>query len=95
MKLTRAEQETIIGTSDADDYWVISTASPKHIRKFIKLGYQTDDTLLSPDGYRSFKVPLNLISFRRPRRTLSEKETAARMKNLRQAGSDALRQLGA
>ncbi len=65
MTLTREERETIFRTSDADDHWAISTASPKFIRKFQKLGYQNDDDVLCPGGYRSFKVPLNLVSFRK------------------------------
>jgi hypothetical protein len=63
MDLTREERETILRTSDADDFWVISTASPKYVRKFTKLGYQTDDAALNPDAYQSFTVPLDLISF--------------------------------
>jgi hypothetical protein len=93
MVLTREERETIVRTSDADDCWVISTASPKFIRRFTKLGYQTDDRVLNPAEYRSFKVPLNLVTFRRPRKKLSEKEIAARMRSLRRPGDDAPRQL--
>lgn len=95
MKLIREEPETIVRTSDADDCWVISTVSPKFIRKFIKLGCQTDDTVLNLDGHRSFKVPLNLVSFRRPRNKLSGKEFVARMRNLRRVGHDAPGQLEA
>jgi len=91
MKLTRAEMETIVRTSDADDCWVISTVSPKFIRKFERLGYQSDDTALNPDGYRTFKVPLNQVSFRRPRKKLSEKEIAARVRSLHGAGAVASR----
>ncbi|MGW8179090.1 MAG: hypothetical protein ACWGQW_10045 [bacterium] len=66
MNLTREERETIVRTSDADDGWIISTASPKYIRKFTKLGYQQDADSSDLDGYRDFMVPGNLISFRRP-----------------------------
>ena len=86
MKLTRMEQETIVRTSDADDCWVVSTVSPKFVRKFERLGYQTDDTVLNPDGYRAFKAPLNLISFWRPRKKLSEREIAAWIRSLHRAG---------
>jgi hypothetical protein len=68
MILTREERETIIRTSDADGRWVISTASPRFIRKFTKLGYQMNTSRLNLDGYNSFEVPLNLVSFRRPHR---------------------------
>ena len=68
MALTREERETIVRTSDADDGWVISTASPKFIRKFTKLGYQEGIVGSKVDGYRDFTVPRNLVSFRRPRK---------------------------
>jgi hypothetical protein len=68
MNLTREERETIIRCSDADDGWIISTASPKYIRKFTKLGYQEDSAGLSLNGYKDFAVPRNLVSFRRPRK---------------------------
>jgi hypothetical protein len=67
MPLTREERETIVRISDADNGWVISTASPKHIRKFTKLGYQQQTAASNLDGYRDFAVPRNLVSFRRPR----------------------------
>ena len=67
MPLTREERETIVRTSDADSAWVISTASPKHIRKFIKLGYQQQTAASNLGGYHDFTVPRNLVSFRRPR----------------------------
>ena len=61
MKLTKEERETILGTSAADKHWEISTADPKHIRKFEKLGYE----LVRDDGcYRHYQVPLRAISFR-------------------------------
>jgi len=66
--LEHGERETIVRSSDADDYWVISTASPKYIQKFTKLGYQADETTLNPGEYKTFKVPLNLISFKRPKK---------------------------
>jgi hypothetical protein len=65
MDLTREERETIIRISDADLGWVISAASPKHIRKFTKLGYSAASNL---DAYRDFAVPRNLVSFRLPRK---------------------------
>jgi len=64
--LTREERETIVRTSDADDGWIISTASPKYIRKFTKLGYQQSAATSGLDGYKDFTVPRNLVSFRRP-----------------------------
>ena len=67
MPLTREERETIVRISDADNGWVISTASPKHIRKFTKLGYRKCTAELKIDGYNDFAVPRNLVSFRRPR----------------------------
>jgi hypothetical protein len=66
MILTREERETIIRTSDADDGWSISTASPRFIRKFTKLGYKKDASALNLDSYSNFTIPLNLVSFRRP-----------------------------
>jgi hypothetical protein len=36
--LTREERETIIRASDADNHWVITTASPKLIQKFTRVG---------------------------------------------------------
>jgi hypothetical protein len=83
MGLSRAERETIVRTSDADDFWIISTASPRFIRKFARLGYEIDDTSLPLGEYKTFKVPLNVVSFRRPRQQLSPKEIAARKGNLR------------
>jgi hypothetical protein len=68
MALTREERETIVRTSDADSGWVISTASPKFIRKFTKLGYREGSARSNVDGYRDFAVPRNLVSFRRPRK---------------------------
>ncbi len=68
MPLTREERETIVRTSDADDGWVISTASPKFIRKFTKLGYQQQAEGPDLDGYKDFTIPRNLLSFRRPRK---------------------------
>jgi len=68
MNLTREERETIVRISDADNYWLISTASPKHIRKFIKLGYPQQTAALHLGGYQDFSVPRNLVSFRRPRK---------------------------
>jgi hypothetical protein len=66
MNLTREERETIVRTSDADDGWIISTASPKYIRKFTKLGYQESPDSSGLNGYRDFTVPRNPVSFRRP-----------------------------
>jgi hypothetical protein len=66
MALTREERETIVRTSDADDGWVISTASPKFIRKFTKMGYRKSTAVVNIDGYNDFTVPRNLVSFRRP-----------------------------
>ena len=85
MDLTREERETIIRISDAEDSWSILTASPKFIRKFAKLGYEVDDTTATPEEYKCFKVPLNLVSFRRQRIELSDKEIAARKKGLQRA----------
>jgi hypothetical protein len=68
MTLTREERETIVRTSDADDGWVISTASPKFIRKFTKLGYREKSAGSDVEGYRDFAIPRNLVSFRRPRK---------------------------
>jgi hypothetical protein len=82
MTLTREERETIIRCSDADDFWVISTASPRFIRKFTKLLYKTDDEAFNPDGYQSFQVPLNLISFRRQPKELSKHALDAKRMNL-------------
>jgi hypothetical protein len=65
--LTREERERIVRTSDADRCWVISTASPKFIRKFTKLGYPTDASYVKVEGYVSFLVPPNVVSFRRLR----------------------------
>jgi hypothetical protein len=65
MTLTREERETIVRTSDADRCWVISTASPKYIRKFSKLGYPTDASCVKVAGYSCFIVPPNVVSFRR------------------------------
>ena len=67
MALTREERETIVRTSDADDAWVVSTASPRFIRKFTKLDYPENSAASNLDGYRDFAVPRNLVSFRRPR----------------------------
>jgi hypothetical protein len=66
MDLSREERETIVRTSDADDGWLISTASPKYIRKFTKLGYRQSAATSGLDGYKDFTVPRNLVSFRRP-----------------------------
>ena len=66
MNLTREERETIVRTSDADNNWIISTASPKYIRKFTKLGYRESSDSFGLNGYRDFAVPRNLVSFRRP-----------------------------
>ncbi len=66
MNLTREERETILRTSDADDWWIVSTASPRFIRKFTKLGYGQSSTNLVLDGYRDFTIPRNLVAFRRP-----------------------------
>jgi hypothetical protein len=85
MNLAREERETIVRTSDADDFWLISTASPKFIRKFTKLGYMIDDTTTTPGEYKSFRVPINLVSFRRPRKKPSEGKIAARTKGFRRA----------
>lgn len=52
MTLIREERETILRTSDADDHWAISTASPKFIRKLQKLSYQNDDDVLWPSVNR-------------------------------------------
>jgi hypothetical protein len=68
MDLTREERETVVRISDAEQNWVISTASPKHIRKFTKLGYRKSSAELKLDGYQDFTVPRNLVSFRRPRK---------------------------
>jgi hypothetical protein len=78
MALAREERETIVRTSDADKRWLISTASPKFIRKFTKLGYQMDTSELILDGYNNFTVPLNLVSFRRP-----HKKASTKLRNLR------------
>ena len=83
MKLTRVEMGTILRTSDGDDFWAISTASHKFIRMFTKPGYQADYTVLNPGEYRSFRVPLKLVSFRKPRKKLSRTEIAARIRNRR------------
>jgi hypothetical protein len=68
MDLSREERETIVRTSDADDGWLISTASPKYIRKFTKLGYRQSVATSDLDGYKDFTIPRNLVSFRRPRK---------------------------
>ena len=65
MDLTREERETIVRTSDADDGWIISTASPKYIRKFMKLGYRLSAATSDLDGYKDFTIPRNLVFFRR------------------------------
>jgi hypothetical protein len=88
MVLTREERETIVRTSDADDCWVISTASPKFIRKFTKFLYKTDDAVLNPDGYQSFILPLNLVSFRRPRKKLNGRALDTKRRNLLKARSE-------
>ncbi len=65
MGLTREERETILRTSDADDCWIVSTASPRYIRKFTKLDYRQNSTDLMLDSYRDFTIPRNLVTFRR------------------------------
>jgi len=61
MDLNCEERETIVRTSDADDGWIISTASPKYIQKFTKLGYRQSAATSDLDGYRDFTVPHNLV----------------------------------
>jgi hypothetical protein len=57
------ERETICSTSDADDFWHVYTASPKHIRRLEKLGYKST-SVDNPYGYVHFVVRDGGIGFR-------------------------------
>jgi hypothetical protein len=61
--LIAVERETICRTSDGDKEWIVTTASPKHIRKLEKLGYQA--SVVDPVyGYKEFIVRAGGVGFR-------------------------------
>lgn len=92
-RLTTDERETILIYNDADKYWEIYSAVPKHMRKFDKLNYEVIKTETYDDGEvmaKFYKVPQNAISFRdhTKKKTLTDEQRAAlaeRMRNLRKS----------
>ncbi len=59
-KLSRQEQETVIRTSSADNFWDVWTCDPKFIRRFAKAGYEPT----KQQHGTVFTVPLNGLSIR-------------------------------
>ena len=62
MKLSKEERETIVRCSAVESHWEISTADPKYIRRYDKLGYE----LVKDEGdYSFYRVPLRCVRFGR------------------------------
>jgi hypothetical protein len=59
-KLTREEQETVIGGNAASQEWDIRTADPRIIRRMEKQGFKPDQRE-NPWGYVSFTVPFDKV----------------------------------
>jgi hypothetical protein len=79
-RLTAPERETICVKSDEDDFWTVTTASPKYIHKLEKLGYEAAET--SVYGYKQFIVREGGVGFRsKQKKQMSE----ARKKALSQS----------
>jgi hypothetical protein len=86
-KLTLAERETIIRTSDAEEGWVVYSDSPAMIRQLQALVKRTgglEDTAQTTTGYRCVlpKVAFNALVARRHYRLLTEDERQARAARL-------------
>lgn len=82
-RLTADERECILRTSDADDGWhVYATRSSKMGRRLLKLAIQIGVSVeeMGRDGVR-FVLPLNAVSFRRPRNASpAQREHLARVR---------------
>ncbi len=63
-KLTKAEQETVIGCSAADSEWDVCTADPRFIRYLKRQGYEPGPDHQFP-GHMSCKVPFRKLRIRR------------------------------
>ena len=93
-KLSRDERETALIYNEADGFWEIYTAVPKHIRRFDKLKFNCVKTEFYENGEvfaKFYKVPAKAISFRDPnkKRELSEEQrqaAAERLKAMREKG---------
>ena len=87
-KLSKDERETALIYNEADGFWEIYTAVPKHIRRFDKLKYECVKTEFYENGEvfaKFYKVPAKAISFRDPnkKRELTEEQRQAAAERLR------------
>jgi len=86
-KLTTAERETIIRTSDAEACWVVYSDSPAMIRQLqalVKRVGGTKEPAQTTTGYRCVlpKAAVNALVARRQYRPLTEAERRARVARL-------------
>lgn len=63
--LTRAERETVLLISEADDRWTLTSCSPAVIQKLERLGFRGEK--LDKFGTHRFVLPAGAVSFRKPR----------------------------
>jgi len=78
-KLTREEQETIIGGNAASQTWNVCTADPRIIRRMERQGYKPE-TRANPWGYVSFTVPFDRVRIakrEKSKRGFATKKTVA------------------
>jgi hypothetical protein len=86
-KLTTAERETIIRTSDAEVCWVVYSDSPAMIRQLqvlVKRVSGTEEPVQTTTGYRCVlpKTAVKALVARRKYRPLTEEERRARVARL-------------
>jgi hypothetical protein len=84
--LTAPERETIIGTSDADDYYDIWTAQRPVITKLKKnpAAALVEEGFYGTTAWARFQLPANLLTFRSAKRTveLTDEQRAERRERL-------------
>ena len=86
-KLTLEERETIIRTSDAEEYWFVYSDSPAMIRQLIALVERVggkEEPAQTTTGYRCVlpKAAVNALGARRRQRPLTKEERQARVARL-------------
>jgi hypothetical protein len=86
-KLSAAERETIIRTSDADECWYVYSDSPAKIRQLRALVQRVggqEEPAQTTTGYRCVlpKAAINALMARRQYRPLTQEERQARVARL-------------
>ena len=83
MRLSRYEQETVINFNAGEKMATVYTADPAVIRNLDSLVIEYPDTfkrIKEDDISKTYEMPKNVVTYRKPRRLSEEQREAARVR---------------